>query len=156
MLVESIEHTDSRESIWQKFAITRGKTRVFDSSGDLAVQVDEVARKFKEYTQPGLGVVKEWEVEYAEIKNDMQEEHKGVELFGSPILPYEVKSAIMKCKGKSAPGPDGMHYGIYKKLPLCGVQLMTKMFNIQAGYNTHSGKYLKKMCKKIFIPDIFE
>src|SRR5207244_8747752 len=46
-----------------------------------------------------------------------------------PIDLVEVISAITKCKGRSAPGPDGISFAVLKKLPEFTLILLLVLFN---------------------------
>lgn len=59
----------------------------------------------------------------------MQIYHTGVEDLKEDICEEEVSSAIKNSKKKSAPGSDGISYGIIKQLPIQIIPVITNIYN---------------------------
>ena len=114
--VESINYETSPAAIWRKFKYSRGKSRVFDTVGDLDKQTESITSSFKEYYNAQLPRVEHWENKYQDIVSNWQS-HTTIQdskPYNTVISAYEVKVGISMYKCTSAPGPDEIPYSIYK------------------------------------------
>ena len=129
--VESIRWQDSSAKLWRRFRMSRGTDRVFDTIGDLDTQTEHIAADFKKYSTVNIPKVRHWEDMYDQVRHSWHNTHDAPhDKMNAPILLTEVECAIRYCKSKSAPGPDGIPYSVYKCLPSSLLDKITTLFNM--------------------------
>ena len=112
-----------------KFQCSRGRPVVPLISGDLLLQANNLASRFKSYSIPALPIHTD-DVSNALIFLSPIELTCGAnEDYNLPISLSEVEFAISNCRKLSAPGPDGIGYAVFKKFSDVGIQLLTILYN---------------------------
>ena len=130
--IASIQYDDSAAMIWRKFRQSRGTQHPFDTIGDLDTQTHKIAQDFKNYSRVALSPVQHYEDNYSHITSSWLNNgfHNDSKPYNRIITSSEVRLAIQHCKSKSAPGPDGIPYTVYKCLPDSMIDKITTLFNM--------------------------
>ena len=67
----------------------------------------------------------------------------------SPITKEEIIEQLRKCKDKSAPGDDGLHYAILKKLPGNVILYLQSLFNVSISLGYFPAKWKSATIKMV-------
>ena len=118
---------DSIQATFRMFRMFCKDDPVFKTGGDSVIQANAIAAMFKEHTTCTMPKNVVMEAEYRYISENWELED--VSRVNQRIELDEVISAIRRTKAKSAPGPDGIPYLVFKNLPVESLSTLCQVFN---------------------------
>lgn len=113
--IESIDFEDEPAQVWRKFRASRGSPNSPHSVSDPYSTVQEIRTDFIGFCTPEIPPSPEADnFLNSLLTNDF---HVALASYPAPFTLEELTYAISRGSNKSAPGPDGISYGILKLLP---------------------------------------
>lgn len=118
---QEIDFEWTTERVWKKFNASRGKpARMFTQ--DFAKEVERIKNDFQEFSDNQMPPVL-----YSLVRFDLSDDM--VNQWNQLFTLVELEIALSQLSSNSAPGPDGLHYGIYKALGVRAKKMLLNLLN---------------------------